>query len=193
MHFEHDKFMSNDNLKSQGVAGDRHDAICSALRGKWNTKMACGHLRQFGTLGDVFLVHCLACETEKLRRKAKAVDRHGAKIAQLQAELSETARQLANQRDVCRACRHQVMGGADALPNSPLSIHIIAGMRDVGGGESITSIDVRQQCTCGSTKDLWFSRVEPMGYFCADCGEQDNPNTRAKAVPCDNQPNNPDQ
>ena len=34
---------------------------------------------------------------------------------QLELELIETARQLENHRDVCRACRHQVMGGADAL------------------------------------------------------------------------------
>ena len=25
-------------------------------------------------------------------------------------------------------------------------------------------------CTCGSTKDPWFSRTVPMGYFCEDCG-----------------------
>ena len=25
-------------------------------------------------------------------------------------------------------------------------------------------------CTCESEKDPWFSRVEPMGYYCRDCG-----------------------
>ena len=24
---------------------------------------------------------------------------------------------------------------------------------------------------CGSLKDPWFSRVEPMGYVCQDCGK----------------------
>ena len=25
---------------------------------------------------------------------------------------------------------------------------------------------------CGSKKDAWFSRGEPMGYFCPDCGKE---------------------
>jgi hypothetical protein len=24
---------------------------------------------------------------------------------------------------------------------------------------------------CGSYKDTWFSRTEPMGYYCSDCGK----------------------
>lgn len=27
---------------------------------------------------------------------------------------------------------------------------------------------------CGSTKGFWFSRSEPMGYFCEECGMPDN-------------------
>lgn len=41
------------------------------LRGDWNTHMPCGHLRQFGTLGEVFPVHCLACENAQLRAKLR--------------------------------------------------------------------------------------------------------------------------
>jgi ribosomal protein L37AE/L43A len=25
---------------------------------------------------------------------------------------------------------------------------------------------------CGSDKDPFFSRIEPMGYYCRDCGEE---------------------
>jgi ribosomal protein S27AE len=28
---------------------------------------------------------------------------------------------------------------------------------------------------CGSTADAYFSRIEPMGYFCPDCGEESQP------------------
>ena len=27
---------------------------------------------------------------------------------------------------------------------------------------------------CGSNKGTWFSRIEPMGYFCEDCGCPDS-------------------
>lgn len=29
-----------------------------------------------------------------------------------------------------------------------------------------------ERCVCGSGKDAWFSRVEPMGYFCPECGKE---------------------
>jgi hypothetical protein len=41
--------------------------VAEELKGKWNEKMPCGHLRQYGTLGEVLPVHCLACENAKLR------------------------------------------------------------------------------------------------------------------------------
>jgi hypothetical protein len=43
------------------------------LNGAWNNKMPCGHLRQYGTLGEVFPVHCLACENEWLRQTVQEI------------------------------------------------------------------------------------------------------------------------
>jgi hypothetical protein len=43
------------------------------LKGGWNGKMQCGHLRQYGTLGEVFPVHCLACENDRLRRVVRGI------------------------------------------------------------------------------------------------------------------------
>lgn len=28
------------------------------------------------------------------------------------------------------------------------------------------------KCECGSLEEPYFSRTEPMGYFCTDCGEE---------------------
>ena len=36
-------------------------------------------------------------------------------------------------------------------------------------------MDIEQEervCICGC-KDFWFSRTEPMGYYCENCGERD--------------------
>lgn len=44
---------------------------CPALLGDWNEPMPCGHRRQYGTLGDVFPAHCLACENSQLRDKLR--------------------------------------------------------------------------------------------------------------------------
>lgn len=37
------------------------------MRGRYEGKMECGHIRQFGTSGSVFPIHCLACELAALR------------------------------------------------------------------------------------------------------------------------------
>jgi len=73
--------------------------VCSALRGDWNTHMPCGHLRQFGTLGDVFPVHCLACELEQLRQKLKATKRY-LRAANKGAERNSIVAQLSAMRSV---------------------------------------------------------------------------------------------
>lgn len=72
---------------------------CSALRGDWNTHMPCGHLRQFGTLGDVFPVHCLACENVQLRQKLKASKRY-LRAAKKGAERNSIVAQLSAARNV---------------------------------------------------------------------------------------------
>ena len=34
----------------------------------------------------------------------------------------------------------------------------------------------QQNCKhCGSTEDFWWSRTEPMGYYCSDCGKEYEP------------------
>jgi hypothetical protein len=34
----------------------------------------------------------------------------------------------------------------------------------------------QQNCKhCGSTEDFWWSRTEPMGYYCSNCGEEHEP------------------
>jgi hypothetical protein len=36
----------------------------------------------------------------------------------------------------------------------------------------------QQNCKhCGSTEDFWWSRAEPMGYYCSNCGEGDESTT----------------
>lgn len=72
---------------------------CSALHGDWNTHMPCGHLRQFGTLGDVFPVHCLACENEQLRAKLKEMKRY-LRAANKGAERNSLVAQLSAMRNV---------------------------------------------------------------------------------------------
>jgi hypothetical protein len=37
---------------------------------------------------------------------------------------------------------------------------------------------------CGSTEDSYFSRIEPMGYFCPDCGHEEGKPVERQ---CDNQ------
>lgn len=61
--------------------------------------MPCGHLRQFGTLGDVFPVHCLACENEVLRAKLKATKRY-LRAANKGAERNSLVAQLSAMRNV---------------------------------------------------------------------------------------------
>lgn len=39
-------------------------------------KMECGHLRQFGTCGEVFPVFCLACDNERLRQKLRETKKY---------------------------------------------------------------------------------------------------------------------
>lgn len=72
---------------------------CSALRGDWNTHMPCGHLRQFGTLGEVFPVHCLACENEQLRAKLRETKRY-LRAANKGAERNSIVAQLSAMRNV---------------------------------------------------------------------------------------------
>lgn len=39
--------------------------------------------------------------------------------------------------------------------------------------EPAQPVDEIDRCRhCGSTKDPWFSRSLPMGYFCQDCGKE---------------------
>jgi hypothetical protein len=87
---------ANENSQSPPASDPLY---CSALRGDWNTHMPCGHLRQFGTLGDVFPVHCLACENEQLRQKLKVTKRY-LRAANKGAERNSIVAQLLAIRNV---------------------------------------------------------------------------------------------
>ena len=101
--------MNNTTTSKSQQPGQFDPAHCSALPGDWNTHMPCGHLRQFGTLGDVFPVHCLACENEQLRAKLKNTKRYlraankGAERNSIVAQLSAMHnRKLAAEMDALR-------------------------------------------------------------------------------------------
>jgi len=61
--------------------------------------MTCGHLRQFGTLGEVFPVYCLACENEQLRAKLRETKRY-LRAANKGAERNSIVAQLSAMRNV---------------------------------------------------------------------------------------------
>lgn len=64
--------------------------------------MDCGHLRQFGTSGEIFPVHCLACENEQLRTKLKETKRY-LRAANKGAERNALVAQLAVARNLRKA------------------------------------------------------------------------------------------
>ena len=63
--------------------------VARELKSEWNEKMPCGHLRQYGTLGEVFPVHCLACENAKLRATILAVSFYAYQPAAVRAVIDD--------------------------------------------------------------------------------------------------------
>lgn len=63
------------------------------LKQPWNKKMPCGHLRQYGTLGEYAPVHCLACENANLNA---TIEQQAATLRVMNDALKEAHRIFGN-------------------------------------------------------------------------------------------------
>ena len=130
------------------------------------TCVYCGHEYPDGTptaKHDLLTAHIKVCEKHPMREAEARIERLRGALSELIG--AETKEDLEAMEAAMR-----MMPPPSGLKDMRAALaKAIAAL----GDDSIPDGEIRQQCKCGSTKDLWFSRVEPMGYFCADCGEQD--------------------